>query len=144
MNRAVRVGIVRRRLTEVGIGVHQFHRIHEARPRAAGLQRRGDQPRAQALAAGHQVVRGPCGELAQQAQPLGQRFQFREEIADVQQHVGTEPARREERARDLGVAGAEPREFTIVHMVGNIDMEAIARLDGNDRLALPTLEAATD
>ena len=105
---AVGAGVVRGRLAEMGVGVHQVHRVHEAGAGAPGLQRGGDEPRAQTLAAGDQVVGGARGELAQQPQSLRQRLQLGEEVADVEQHVGPEPAAGKQRPRDLDVARAEP------------------------------------
>ena len=76
----------------------------------AGLERGGDQPGAEPLAPGDEVVGGARRQLAEQAEALGQRLQLGEEIADVEQHVGAEPSARQERARHLGVPGAEPRD----------------------------------
>ena len=44
-----------------------------------------------------------------------------------------------DKTKGLAIVATEPREFAIVHLVGSIDMEAIARLDGNDTLGLPEL-----
>jgi hypothetical protein len=45
-----------------------------------------------------------------------------------------------DKTRGLAIVASEPREFAIVHMVGSIDMEALARLDGHGHLGLPKLD----
>ena len=45
------------------------------------------------------------------------------------------------KARGLGIIASEPREFTIVNIVGNIDLEQLHDLEGN--FGVPNLEIET-
>ncbi len=109
LHRAVGAGVVGRRLAEVGIGVDQVERVHESRAGAAGLECRGDQPGAEALATGDEVVRRARRQLAQQAEALGQRLELLEQLGDVEEDRGARLAARQQRTRDLRVPRAEPR-----------------------------------
>ena len=107
---AVGAGVIGRRLAERGVGVDQVERVHVLGAGSAGLERGGDQPCAEPLAAGDEVVGGAGGQLAEQPKPLGQRLELGEEVGDVEQHVGAETAAGKERPGDFGVPGAEPRD----------------------------------
>jgi hypothetical protein len=102
--------IVTGRLAERGVGVDQVERVHVPGAGAAGLERGGDQPRADPLAAGDEIVGGAGRQLAEQPKPLGQRLELGEEVGDVEQHVGAETAAGQERPGDFGVARAEPSD----------------------------------
>ncbi|HEU5134552.1 MAG TPA: hypothetical protein VFU13_05350, partial [Steroidobacteraceae bacterium] len=46
-----------------------------------------------------------------------------------------------EKAQGLAIIASEPREFTIVNIVGNIDLEQLHDLEGN--FGVPDLEIET-
>jgi hypothetical protein len=110
LDRAVGPGEVRRRLAEGRVGMDDLRGVHVSRVAALCLQHRLHQPRAHPLAPRHQVVHGARRKLAQQPEALGQRLQLFEDVADVGEHVGPQPAGRQQRAGHLGVTGAELRD----------------------------------
>ena len=96
-------GKVRGRLAERAVGVDEVEGVHILCLGAGRIQRGGHQARAQPLATRREIVGRPRGQLAQEPEPLGQRLQLREHVADVRQEVGSRPARWQQRPRHLGV-----------------------------------------
>ena len=108
LDRAIGAGQIRRRLAEGAVGMDDLERIHVPgrvpRASSAAATRRA----LSALAAGDQIVGGAGRQLAEEAEALGQRLELLEDLADVGQHVGPEPAGGQQGPRDLGVPGAQP------------------------------------
>jgi len=55
------------------------------------------------------------------------RIRDRDQHSDVDVFIATDG----EKISGIAVVASEPREFTIVHVVGNIDVDKLARLQGN-------------
>jgi hypothetical protein len=55
------------------------------------------------------------------------RIRDRDKHSDVDVFIATDG----EKIRGIAVLASEPREFTIVHVLGNIDVDKLARLQGN-------------